>query len=742
MTLKLHTGDTVFGVYAIRVFNADGSLADIDPIVQITTGGGFVVDTLYGSVISNPRGLRADHNGNILSVWGNGFMYRTNYQTGEGMDKVELGLGTSPTAPGVSEDGRIFAGPVVPGNPIKIFNPDFSFAGNAVEETTGFSRTTMVSRDGNTIYHCGYTNGYITVYNRPNPFSGYDSVGTILTGFHTEAANYNPVSDLFWASAGSFNDNAELGYTNGTYYGYDIANDIIVDSLKWEFTEPASSGERNRAISFSPDGNTAYYGIFGTGGLPIIQRSVQTVVPVDVTLNVDMNVQILEGNFNPASGTINVAGSFNSWNTTATPMTDGDGDGIYSATVTGLDYGTRIYFKFVMDGNWEDQVNPSPYDNNNRSHVVTTGNNSYTRFYNDDLGSGIEVQFNFVADMEVEILKGTFTPGTDVLTVSGTVLQDDSKAYSVNMTPNAGNANVYEGNVSIKVFEGDVVTNVYGYGAVTETEVSQVVATSAVITAAASNTSRGFNSLTLADVTEQEVTITFQVDMKGAVNDLTGAEFDVIDNVVLAGKAAPLGWPSPGWPDSDQDLVVFLNDDGQNGDLFPNDTLWSVSVTFPPYTDMAFEYKYGANWGQASNGGGNDNEASTGVLHNMTLNKDIQSALAVDEWANMSPADLDSVVTEVEELQLPVPTLYSLEQNYPNPFNPTTNIRFAVPVADKVTLKVYDVLGQEITTLLSEFKKAGTYEVTFDASRLSSGLYVYTVTSGQFVASKKMMLIK
>ncbi len=737
-------GDTVRGVYAIRVFNPDGTTADLDPIFRIQVGFSEP-DTLYPSVIENPRGMRTDHNGDILAIWRDGIMHRIDHKTGEGLNRIDVELGEGdfrfPSAPAVADDGRIFVSTLFPGGPIKVFNPDFTFAGTAVTETNTFARTIMVSRDGNTIYHCGYPSNIITVYNRPNPFSGYDSTGTILNGFATESAAWNPKSDLFWASAGSFENQAE-GYTNGTYYGYDIVNDIIVDSLKWEFNNPGDSGERNRAIDFSPDGNTAYYGIFATGGLPIIQRSVQNLVPVNVTLNVDMNVQIQEGNFNPGSGTIEVTGSFNNW--TPESMTDSDGDGIYSGTINVIaeDYGSRLFFKFVMNGNPEDNLNPSPYENNNRSHVVTVGNTSYTRFYNDDLGSGIEVTFNFAADMEVEILKGDFTPGTDNIFVGGGIVQDASKDFNITLVQNSSNSNLFEASETIKVFEGDELIHGFGYGDDLEDELTTTTITATDITNGVVDFSRGYNGLTLGDVTEHEVTITFQVDMRDAVNDVTGEAFEAIENVVLAGEAEPLGWPSAGWPDSEQNLVVFLNDSGQDGDLFGNDTLWSATVTFPAYTDMMFEYKYGANWGLPSNGGSNDNEASTGVLHSMTLTKDILSALAVDEWANMSPTDLDSIVTDVEELPLPVPTIYSLEQNYPNPFNPTTNIRFAVPVADKVTLKVYDVLGQEVATLLSEFKNAGTYKVTFDASQLSSGLYVYTVTTGKFVASKKMMLIK
>jgi len=85
---------------------------------------------------------------------------------------------------------------------------------------------------------------------------------------------------------------------------------------------------------------------------------------------------------------------------------------------------------------------------------------------------------------------------------------------------------------------------------------------------------------------------------------------------------------------------------------------------------------------------------------------------------------------------------YELGQNYPNPFNPSTKIAFAVPKQGNVTLKVYNLLGQEVATLLNEVKSAGVHEVSFNGIDLSSGVYFYTLTSGDFVSTKKMMLIK
>ena len=85
---------------------------------------------------------------------------------------------------------------------------------------------------------------------------------------------------------------------------------------------------------------------------------------------------------------------------------------------------------------------------------------------------------------------------------------------------------------------------------------------------------------------------------------------------------------------------------------------------------------------------------------------------------------------------------YSLSQNYPNPFNPSTKIAYSIPKAGNVKLVVYDVLGREVRTLVDEFKQAGAYNVRFDALNIASGVYFYTIKSGDFTETKKMTLIK
>jgi hypothetical protein len=89
-----------------------------------------------------------------------------------------------------------------------------------------------------------------------------------------------------------------------------------------------------------------------------------------------------------------------------------------------------------------------------------------------------------------------------------------------------------------------------------------------------------------------------------------------------------------------------------------------------------------------------------------------------------------------------IPVNYNLKQNYPNPFNPVTNISFDIPKSGLVTLKVYNILGKEIATLVNEVKNPGSYLVDFNASDLSSGVYFYKLETGGFSAVKRMILVK
>jgi hypothetical protein len=88
------------------------------------------------------------------------------------------------------------------------------------------------------------------------------------------------------------------------------------------------------------------------------------------------------------------------------------------------------------------------------------------------------------------------------------------------------------------------------------------------------------------------------------------------------------------------------------------------------------------------------------------------------------------------------PSKFELSQNYPNPFNPTTNINFGLPADSRVSIKVFDISGREVKTLLNESRTAGYYTIAFDASNISSGVYFYKIEADKFSDVKRMLLVK
>jgi hypothetical protein len=100
-------------------------------------------------------------------------------------------------------------------------------------------------------------------------------------------------------------------------------------------------------------------------------------------------------------------------------------------------------------------------------------------------------------------------------------------------------------------------------------------------------------------------------------------------------------------------------------------------------------------------------------------------------------------VTNVQEPEAQiVPTGFSLGQNYPNPFNPSTTLEFSIPKSSHVVLEVFNVLGQSVARLVDGAMSAGTYRTNFDASNLSSGVYLYRLKAGEFVQARKMVVMK
>jgi len=108
----------------------------------------------------------------------------------------------------------------------------------------------------------------------------------------------------------------------------------------------------------------------------------------------------------------------------------------------------------------------------------------------------------------------------------------------------------------------------------------------------------------------------------------------------------------------------------------------------------------------------------------------------------LKQVDFDGSLSYSDEVEIEQPAVFHLTQNYPNPFNPSTSIQYSVPTDGNVSLRIYDILGNEVGILVDEFKQAGTFDVTFDGSNLSSGVYYYRLTAGENATTKKLMLTK
>lgn len=140
-----------------------------------------------------------------------------------------------------------------------------------------------------------------------------------------------------------------------------------------------------------------------------------------------------------------------------------------------------------------------------------------------------------------------------------------------------------------------------------------------------------------------------------------------------------------------------------------------------------------------------------GFVNGQGTSTEIHNYSFVDEnpetgksYYRLKQIDFDGTYTysNIAEVDFVLPVQFSLEQNYPNPFNPVTSIKYAISDKQFVQLKIFDVIGNEVATLVDREQPAGNYEIVFDASGFSSGVYFYTITAGNFIETKKMVLLK
>jgi hypothetical protein len=160
-------------------------------------------------------------------------------------------------------------------------------------------------------------------------------------------------------------------------------------------------------------------------------------------------------------------------------------------------------------------------------------------------------------------------------------------------------------------------------------------------------------------------------------------------------------------------------------------------VDAEPIGDMPFVITGSHNWSSSAE---NSNDENTLIIQDEQIANFYLQEFAA-RYYEAGGTDSIHIVTGVED-ELELPVHFILSQNYPNPFNPVTTIKYSIPDAGKVELSVYNSLGERVAELVNGFQNAGNYLVQFNASALASGVYFYRITSGDFIQTKKLMLLK
>ncbi len=205
------------------------------------------------------------------------------------------------------------------------------------------------------------------------------------------------------------------------------------------------------------------------------------------------------------------------------------------------------------------------------------------------------------------------------------------------------------------------------------------------------------------------------------------------DSIPVSGSSFTLkGWYQF-YPDSGDQVSIFVWIYGPQGVIgrLEGANVLTISQKTSVYTAFAL--------GVTMLPGANGDTASINI---MTGPDSVSGNWHLGTYALFDDFVLDNTVTGVKENEFAMPSTFSLAQNYPNPFNPTTEIEFTIPSGCHVTLKVYNIMGQEVASLVDNYLERGRYKESFDGSRLASGIYLYKIQAGNFFQIKKMLLLK
>jgi hypothetical protein len=458
-----------------------------------------------------------------------------------------------------------------------------------------------------------------------------------------------------------------------------------------------------------------------------------------INWQLNMNVQIGLGNFVPGVDQVVVRGYFNGWGGTNPTLTDPDNDGIYTGSFDQGAFAGPYEYKYVIIHGWGDEwewVSNRPY-----TYTEPTIDLPLEYFNNVTTLPGVcDVEPTFSVDMGVQIATGAFNPGAgDLIVIRGPFNGWGGTTHPLS-------------NVGGTIYEGT-----FPFAAQAETSPIEY---KFVIVSGGDNWESSPNRLSYADcdwvdtdndgykegsfptvffanvgwdaIIDHPVTVNFHIDASRVSCFFANGGAPVYDGIAAYSDVDFISvhgffnnWP--GWDGNINAMYRAIN---------LGSCQWLVSVTFPTGSAKNQIYKFGLN--------GFDNEAGFGQDHSVDLGAaGVESFfdVFVEFGSNGTQWDCFSGCVETVDAR-ETPSSFALAQNVPNPFNPATTLSFTLDQTANASLKVYDLSGAQVATLVNGVLEAGTHEVVFDGSKLASGVYVYTLQSEGAVESRKMVLVK
>ncbi len=731
-TLGLPT-DTI-PIKPIYVYEADGTQASFSPIRSISWADGRV-DTMWNGC----RGVSLDKDGNILYSAYND-VWQINAQTGEGLGAYYNFPG-SITETSMTADGYLFVTQVVPGgNPIWVFDaslglPD-DYTGDAVDSpdlvnsiedgtNTAISRNVLVDATGNNLYHARIYGG-----THNNGVFHYTSADGPEGTFVLQDILYNEVmwgQSLDWGKdstlwVGTYWNVAEGDFT-GWYELDPGANHQIVGSIGTgqpygvSFDATAVAGgdtiRAPRGIAFNSDYTVAYVADFdggrvskfvddGTGfTAPALQEAPSFddwTYDSDFALGKQAHSAVVDGN-----GRVWV-GYYAYSDTLGLPT---DTIPIKPIYVYEAD-GTQASFSPIRSISWADGRVDTMWNGCRGVSLDKDGNILYSA-YNDvwqinaQTGEGLGAYYNF--------------PGS----ITETSMTADGYLFVTQVVPGGNPIWVFDASLGLPDdYTGDAVDSPDLVNSI-EDGTNTAISRNVLVDATGNNLyhariyggthNNGVFHYTSADGPEG----TFVLQ-------------DILYNEVMWGQSLDWGkdstlWVGTYWNVAEGDFTGWYElDPGANHQI-----VGSIGTGQP----------YGVSFDATAVAGGDTIRAPRGIA----FNSDYTVAYVAD-FDGGRVSKFTSGVVSIDNDVVRLPRAFSLHQNYPNPFNPSTNIEFELFNDSRVKLTIYDVTGREVAVLVNDNMQMGHHTISFDASHLATGMYIYTITDGQQMMSRRMLLVK